>query len=102
MAILDEILRKNTNGADQKEKNIMQINVTDIHTSNSVGTYGYCTCGREVRYGKDKECPVCKAELIWKLTCGFDRETICDQECRYYQTCARNPHRYGTGKEYMV
>ena len=38
----------------------MQINVTDIHTSNSVGTYGYCTCGREVRYGKDKECPVCK------------------------------------------
>ena len=31
----------------------MQIIVTDIHTSRSVGTYGYCTCGREVRYGKD-------------------------------------------------
>lgn len=33
----------------------MQINVTDIHASHSVGTYGYCTCGREVRYGIDKE-----------------------------------------------
>ncbi len=71
----------------------MQINVTDIHTSNSVGTYGYCICGREVRYGKDKECPVCKAELIWELPCGFDREKVCDQECRYYKTCARNPYR---------
>ena len=46
----------------------MQINVTDIHTSHSVGTYGYCTC-------------------------GFDRKKVCDQECRYYQTCARNPHK---------
>lgn len=71
----------------------MQIYVKDIHTIYSVGTYGYCTCGREVRYGIDKECPVCKAELIWELPCGFDRETVCDQECRYYRTCARNPHR---------
>lgn len=45
----------------------MQINVTDIHTSRSVGTYGYCTCGREVRYGIDKECPVCKAEQTGQL-----------------------------------
>ena len=71
----------------------MQINVTDIHTSHSVGRYGYCTCGREVRYGKDKICPVCKAELTWELPCSFDVLVPCVEKCKYYKTCARNPYR---------
>ena len=36
----------------------------------SSATYGYCSCGREVRYsGKifDTKCPLCGAKLEWKF-----------------------------------
>lgn len=32
-------------------------------------TYGYCSCGREVKYSKeyiDEKCPMCGAKLEWK------------------------------------
>lgn len=32
--------------------------------------FGYCTCGREVRYSdeyKDEKCPMCKSKLEWKM-----------------------------------
>lgn len=66
----------------------MQIKVTDIHKShiNDI-IYGYCTCGREVRRGKDKTCPACKAELIW--ACAFDKDRLCGIGCKHYQTCVR-------------
>lgn len=44
----------------------MQIKVTDIHKL-SGKIYGYCTCGRELTYGKHEICPVCKAILIWEV-----------------------------------
>jgi DNA-directed RNA polymerase subunit RPC12/RpoP len=33
-------------------------------------TYGYCTCGREVKStkeGRDEKCPMCGAKLVWDL-----------------------------------
>lgn len=44
----------------------MQIKVTDLHNI-SGKIYGYCTCGREVTYGKHTVCPVCGAKLVWSI-----------------------------------
>ena len=44
----------------------MQIKVTDLHNI-SGKIYGYCTCGREVTYGKHTVCPVCGAKLVWSV-----------------------------------
>lgn len=33
-------------------------------------TYGYCTCGREVKStkeGRDEKCPMCGAKIVWDL-----------------------------------
>ena len=35
----------------------------------SSATYGYCSCGREVKHSKeyiDEKCPMCGAKLEWK------------------------------------
>ena len=36
---------------------------------NGSATYGYCSCGREVKHSKeyiDEKCPMCGAKLEWK------------------------------------
>ena len=27
------------------------------------------------------------------MKCGFEREKECTEECKYFNTCTRNPHR---------
>lgn len=48
----------------------MVVVVKDMHKMLSTGNiYGYCSCGREVKYSRnymDKECPLCGAELTWE------------------------------------
>lgn len=34
---------------------------------NKSNVYGYCSCGREVRQGKDNVCPMCDSKLIWSV-----------------------------------
>lgn len=29
------------------------------------------------------------------MKCGFEREKECTEECKYFNTCTRNPHRKG-------
>ena len=41
-------------------------------------TYGYCTCGREVKStkeGRDEKCPMCGAKIVWDLGNGLDRKS---------------------------
>lgn len=27
------------------------------------------------------------------MNCGFEKDIPCDKECKYFETCTRNPHR---------
>lgn len=45
-----------------------EIGVKDIWKfKEGAAVYGYCVCGREVRYLKDYKCPCCGIKLKWNI-----------------------------------
>lgn len=63
----------------------------------SIGCDDRCViCGEVVPEGR-QTCPNCEERIGTVKECGFEPKP-CVRKCIYYNTCIKNPYRYGEQK----